>query len=66
MNRNVGSPDLSRMNCMQTVDTYLSQNADRFVAELKDLLRIPSVSADSRRNADTQVAPRPTCCRTSI
>jgi acetylornithine deacetylase/succinyl-diaminopimelate desuccinylase-like protein len=32
---------------MQQVEQYLTENADRFVDELTDLLRIPSVSADS-------------------
>ena len=41
---------------MQAVEAYLSTHADRFEAELKDLLRIPSVSADSTRKADMQRA----------
>lgn len=32
---------------------YLNSNKDRFLNELLDLLRIPSVSADSNHNADT-------------
>lgn len=32
---------------MQPVEQFLAANADRFVSELCDLLRIPSVSADS-------------------
>lgn len=32
---------------------YLNANKDRFLNELLDLLRIPSVSADSNHNADT-------------
>jgi acetylornithine deacetylase/succinyl-diaminopimelate desuccinylase-like protein len=35
---------------------YIDQNSDRFVEELKDFLRIPSVSADPTRNADTRRA----------
>lgn len=35
------------MNAMEQVDEYLTQNADRFLDELKQFLRIPSVSADS-------------------
>ena len=33
---------------------YLSANADRFVEELEDFLRIPSVSGDSRHTADVR------------
>lgn len=32
--------------------SYLEQNKDRFLEELKDLLRIPSISADSKYKAD--------------
>jgi acetylornithine deacetylase/succinyl-diaminopimelate desuccinylase-like protein len=38
---------------MQAWLDYQQQHQDRFLEELKDLLRIPSVSADSTRNADT-------------
>src|SRR6185369_1585615 len=41
---------------MQRVDQYLTQNADKFVEELKALLRIRSVSADSQFNAETRKA----------
>lgn len=37
---------------MQVWNDYLSQNKDRFLDELLDLLRIPSVSADSAYKAD--------------
>jgi acetylornithine deacetylase/succinyl-diaminopimelate desuccinylase-like protein len=37
---------------MNTVDTYIDQNKDRFLNELLDLLRIPSVSADPKYKAD--------------
>ena len=37
---------------MQTIQQYVSANKDRFLNELMDLLRIPSVSADSTRKAD--------------
>lgn len=37
---------------MQVWNEYLSQNKDRFLDELLDLLRIPSVSADSNYKAD--------------
>ena len=33
---------------MQTIQQYVSANKDRFITELMDLLRIPSVSADSK------------------
>lgn len=33
---------------MQTIQQYVSSNKDRFLSELMDLLRIPSVSADSK------------------
>lgn len=38
---------------MQAWTDYQKQNEDRFLEELKDLLRIPSVSADTNHNADT-------------
>src|SRR6516164_1864293 len=38
------------------IDTYLADNSDRFLEELKDFLRIPSVSADSRHKADVRRA----------
>jgi acetylornithine deacetylase/succinyl-diaminopimelate desuccinylase-like protein len=37
---------------MQVWNDYLSQNKQRFLDELLDLLRIPSVSADSKYKAD--------------
>ena len=37
---------------MQKVQEYISTNKDRFINELMDLLRIPSVSADSKYKAD--------------
>ncbi|WP_343305529.1 dipeptidase [Chitinophaga niabensis] len=39
---------------MQVWKDYQAQNKDRFLNELLDLLRIPSVSADSRHNEDTK------------
>ncbi len=39
---------------MQVWKDYQAQNKDRFLDELLALLRIPSVSADSRFNTDTQ------------
>lgn len=38
---------------MSAINTYIQENFQRFTNELIDLLRIPSVSADSRHNADT-------------
>ena len=38
------------------VQAYLEEHEDRFVSELIDFLRIPSVSADSRHAPDTQRA----------
>jgi acetylornithine deacetylase/succinyl-diaminopimelate desuccinylase-like protein len=37
---------------MSTTDTYIETNKDRFLNELLDLLRIPSVSADPKYKAD--------------
>lgn len=37
---------------MDTINQYIEQHKDRFVNELLDLLRIPSVSADSKYKAD--------------
>lgn len=38
---------------MQKVKSYIESNKDRFLEELFDLLRIPSVSADSAYDGDT-------------
>ena len=38
---------------MSEINTYISQNKERFLNELLELLRIPSVSADSSYDADT-------------
>jgi acetylornithine deacetylase/succinyl-diaminopimelate desuccinylase-like protein len=37
---------------VQHIDTYIESNKDRFIDELLDLLRIPSVSADPKYKAD--------------
>jgi len=37
---------------MQAVQGYIHQNKDRFLGELLDLLRIPSISADARYKED--------------
>ena len=41
---------------MSDLDTYLQQNRDRFESDLCEFLRIPSVSADGRHQADVQHA----------
>lgn len=41
---------------MQTAFSYLEKNSDRFVAELLDFLRIPSVSTDERFKDDIRRA----------
>lgn len=38
------------------VKDYITQNKDRFLSELFDLLRIPSVSADSKHSGDVRKA----------
>ena len=38
------------------VNDYIASNKDRFLAELFDWLRIPSVSADSRHKGDVRKA----------
>ena len=38
---------------MSEINNYIAQNKERFLEELLDLLRIPSVSADSAYDADT-------------
>lgn len=37
---------------MSTIKEYLDQNKDRFLEELKELLRIPSISADPEYKQD--------------
>lgn len=37
---------------MQAVQSYITQNKDRFLEELLEVLRIPSISADSNYKAD--------------
>ena len=39
---------------MEHIKQYIEENKDRFLAELMDMLRIPSVSADSKYKADVQ------------
>lgn len=38
------------------IKEYLTQNKDRFLSELFELLRIPSVSADSKHSGDVRKA----------
>ena len=38
------------------VKEYISKNKDRFISELFDWLRIPSISADSKYKNDTRRA----------
>ena len=40
----------------EAIDRYVSQNEARFLDELKDLLRIPSISTSPEHNADTRRA----------
>ncbi len=48
---------------MQLVEQYLRDHADRFVEELKTLLRIASISADSRFRGETRQAAEFVCCQ---
>jgi len=41
---------------LEQVEQYLTENADRFVEELKAFLRIPSISADPQHAGDVQRA----------
>jgi acetylornithine deacetylase/succinyl-diaminopimelate desuccinylase-like protein len=41
---------------MQAIHSYLATHAAAFEEQLKELLRIPSVSAQSKHNADTRLA----------
>lgn len=41
---------------MEQTRTYISENQDRFIAELIDFLKIPSISADSAYKADVNRA----------
>ena len=41
---------------MTAIDDYLAKYSQRFEDELCDLLRIPSVSADSKHKADVRKA----------
>jgi acetylornithine deacetylase/succinyl-diaminopimelate desuccinylase-like protein len=39
---------------MKEIDSYIAKNKDRFINELLDFLRIPSVSADSKYKKDVE------------
>ncbi|MES2519731.1 MAG: dipeptidase [Bacteroidota bacterium] len=45
---------------------YIQENKDRFLSELLDLLRIPSVSADSKYKADVRLAAEFICEKIKI
>jgi hypothetical protein len=45
-------PDSNPPERVQALDSYIKANEDRFLNELLDLLRIPSVSADPKYKAD--------------
>ena len=40
------------MQDMEKVQSYIEENKERFLEELLDLLRIPSISADSKYKGD--------------
>ena len=46
--------DVQILNKMNQTQAYIDTNKDRFLTELLELLRIPSVSADSSFNNDVQ------------
>ena len=43
------------------IQTYIQEHKERFLSELLDLLRIPSVSADSKYAADVRRAAEFIC-----
>lgn len=43
---------MQKISFMDTINQYIEQNKQRFIDELLDLLRIPSVSADSKYKGD--------------
>ena len=45
----------------QNMQNYIQQHKDRFLSELLELLRIPSVSADSKYKADVRLAAEFIC-----
>ena len=44
------------MNEMSAINTYIQENKDRFVDELLDFLKIPSISADPQYAGDVKKA----------
>ena len=53
-----GNKSISNQQIMQQ---YIQQHKDRFLSELLELLRIPSVSADSKYKADVRLAAEFIC-----
>ena len=47
---------------MNKAKVYIKENKERFISELLDLLRIPSISAQSERKPD-MLLPREECPR---
>ncbi|GAB4256324.1 MAG: dipeptidase [Saprospiraceae bacterium] len=52
INSKPGPAGTNRISTMQKVQDYIQQNKDRFLEELFDLLRIPSISAKPEHKAD--------------
>jgi acetylornithine deacetylase/succinyl-diaminopimelate desuccinylase-like protein len=52
---------ISHFSNQQTMKQYIQENKDRFLSELLDLLRIPSVSADSKYKDDVRRAAAFVC-----
>ena len=44
---------------MEHIKTYIQENKDRFLEELMDLLRIPSISADPAYSQDVHACANP-------
>jgi acetylornithine deacetylase/succinyl-diaminopimelate desuccinylase-like protein len=51
----------SRLKAKKIMQQYIQQHKDRFLSELLELLRIPSVSADSKYKADVRLAAEFIC-----
>ena len=52
INLKPGPAGTNRISTMQKVQDYIQQNKDRFLEELFDLLRIPSISAKPEHKDD--------------
>ena len=52
INLKPGPAGANRISTMQKVQDYIQQNKDRFLEELFDLLRIPSISAKPEHKDD--------------